>query len=665
MNISNISFDGLLDEALSYLILNCGFSPDLGLFHGKMGYILFFVHYARYSHNKQFETFAYELLDDLYEDVNKDLPINFEYGLCGIGWGIEFLVQNGFIEGDTDEILKEIDRRVMEYDVFHFSDFSFRTGLGGIVFYVIARLSAQRDKFVQVFDKDYLDALKYVLLYTEFTEKDELPPFLIDTYLKILDREKVGVVCLPAILSCINLCLSENLSSISLGLYNGIAGHLLYCIQREELTKNEVCVFSNNSNGSIKRKSLVIFNEESQASNYGVGNYIKELIRAFQDTEWELVVIHLRSYRGKTIFMERIGDVLHYFVSNVRLLNGVRDTEKQNRLYYRSILLLLYPFLSKLKNPVFQLNYMKMSDLASGLKKLFPRSKVVVTIHYVEWRFSLMGDKAKLHEILSHPDKKENITLCKSLESEKVLLNLCDHVIAVAKHSYDDLRKIYKVPKEKLIYIPHGIEDSYSKLARKDFLSLKRKYGYTEEEKILVIAGRLSPAKGCGILAKSFVDLIKEYPQLRLIIIGDGDYTDILLKITPYWSKVSFTGYVNKQILYELLSISDIGVLPSFYEEFGYVALEMMMMGLPLIVGRTTGLSELVLDGETGITVPLYTDENKSEENVEVLKSGIKRMLDNPELCKQYATNGRIRYLEKYNFDDFNQSLVNFFVNIF
>lgn len=662
MDVLDDSFERLFEEALSHLILNSGFTSDLGLFHGKMGYVLFFVHYARYSQNKQYETFAYELLEDIYEDINNDLPINLENGLCGIGWGIEFLVQNGFVEGDTDEILEEIDKRVMEYDVSRLSDLSFRKGLGGIVFYIIARLSAHRESFIRTFDKNYLYNLKRVLLYSNFTENDKIPPCLVEDYCNVLSDNELRLVRLPDIFNCTDFGLFENLTSFSLGLENGIAGFLLDYIQKKELINVGIPFELCNLN---RKKSLVLFNEESQASNYGVGNYIKELIRAFQDTEWELVVIHLRSYRGKTIFVERIGDVLHYFVSNVRLLNAVRDTEKQNRLYYRSILLLLYPFLSKLKKTVFQLNYMKMSDLASGLKKLFPLSKVVVTIHYAEWRFSLMGDKAKLHEILSHPDKKENITLCKSIESEKLLLNLCDYVIAVARHSYDDLREIYKVPKEKLIYIPHGIEDSYSELAKKDFLSLKRKYGYAEEERILIIAGRLSPAKGCDILAKSFVDLIKEYPLLRLIIIGDGDYTDILLKITPCWSKVSFTGYVNKQILYELLLISDIGVLPSFYEEFGYVALEMMMIGLSLIVGRTTGLSELVLDGKTGITIPLYNDENKSEENVEVLKSAIKRMLDNPELCKQYATNGRIRYLEKYNFDDFNQSLMNFFVNIF
>ena len=54
-----------------------------------------------------------------------------------------------------------------------------------------------------------------------------------------------------------------------------------------------------------------------------------------------------------------------------------------------------------------------------------------------------------------------------------------------------------------------------------------------------------------------------------------------------------------------MLSIGDIGVSPSLHEEFGFVALEMMMMKLPLIAGKTTGLSELVKNEKSGLLVPI------------------------------------------------------------
>ena len=102
---------GKYEQALAYLTINCSFLGDLSLFHGRMGIILFFAHYARATQSKHYEDFAgylldfahyaratqskhYEdfagyLLDELYEEIHEDLPVNLENGLCGIGWGIE------------------------------------------------------------------------------------------------------------------------------------------------------------------------------------------------------------------------------------------------------------------------------------------------------------------------------------------------------------------------------------------------------------------------------------------------------------------------------------------------------------------------------------------------------------------------------------------------
>ena len=75
------------EQALAYLTINSSFIGDLGLFHGRMGIILFFAHYARATQSKHYEDFAGCLLDELYEEIHEDLPVNLENGLCGIGWG--------------------------------------------------------------------------------------------------------------------------------------------------------------------------------------------------------------------------------------------------------------------------------------------------------------------------------------------------------------------------------------------------------------------------------------------------------------------------------------------------------------------------------------------------------------------------------------------------
>lgn len=147
----------LLKEIADRQLLNSFYYSNLGLLEGKAGVALFFFLYARYTNNSRYEDFAGELLDNVCNNLHTGIPINFVEGLCGIGWGIEFMKREGFIEGDTDEILEEVDRVVMERDLERISDTGFELGLEGIVMYVRSRLDSFRDVCGKPpFDFEYL-----------------------------------------------------------------------------------------------------------------------------------------------------------------------------------------------------------------------------------------------------------------------------------------------------------------------------------------------------------------------------------------------------------------------------------------------------------------------------------------------------------------------------
>lgn len=101
-----------LQRIANVLLLNASFIDNPGLLNGKMGIAIFFYHYSRYTKNKVYEEYAGELIDEIYEEINTSTPVNFENGLTGIGWGIEYLVHNGFIEANTDEVLADIDNYI-------------------------------------------------------------------------------------------------------------------------------------------------------------------------------------------------------------------------------------------------------------------------------------------------------------------------------------------------------------------------------------------------------------------------------------------------------------------------------------------------------------------------------------------------------------------------
>ena len=144
---------------INALLLNSSFIDNLGLLNGKMGIAIFFFHLARETKNSIYEDYAGELIDEIYEEINLNTPLDFENGLAGIGWGIEYLVQNGFIDADTDEVLEEFDKRLMPFIYSFPSAIGLCNGLVGLGAYLLKRIqnpNSNDDKIQTLINKQLL-----------------------------------------------------------------------------------------------------------------------------------------------------------------------------------------------------------------------------------------------------------------------------------------------------------------------------------------------------------------------------------------------------------------------------------------------------------------------------------------------------------------------------
>lgn len=130
-----------IKQGINYLLFHSCETTDVGLLSGKMGIVLFFYHYARHTGQPLYAEYADELLDDIFEDIHADTPLDFISGLSGIGWGILYLLKNRFVEGNPDEILSDIDKRLMEIHLPNVQDTSL-PGLSGYLYYFNERLAA-------------------------------------------------------------------------------------------------------------------------------------------------------------------------------------------------------------------------------------------------------------------------------------------------------------------------------------------------------------------------------------------------------------------------------------------------------------------------------------------------------------------------------------------
>lgn len=124
-----------------------------------------------------------------------------------------------------------------------------------------------------------------------------------------------------------------------------------------------------------------------------------------------------------------------------------------------------------------------------------------------------------------------------------------------------------------------------------------------------------------------------------------------------------FTGFIDQEKLSSLYEIADIGVIPSIYEEFGYVLVEMMMHSLPVIANNTTGLAEIIENGISGILLDLYS-EHDSQKSIDLLADTIIDLLENEDKRRFYSKNAYERYINNFQIGLFKQKMLEVYRNI-
>lgn len=160
------------EKMLNHLILHANDVPNaIGLLDGKMGIALVLAHYARCSRKKKIEHAADFLVENVMNQLTTTVSIDFANGLSGIGWGIEYLIQNNYMRGCGADILQDLDERIMQVDVTRIKDWSLEKGLLGILHYVLYHLQGANKSELRVFDKPYLASWLSILKDNEDLHK--------------------------------------------------------------------------------------------------------------------------------------------------------------------------------------------------------------------------------------------------------------------------------------------------------------------------------------------------------------------------------------------------------------------------------------------------------------------------------------------------------------
>ncbi|MEX2115506.1 MAG: glycosyltransferase family 4 protein [Bacteroidota bacterium] len=160
--------------------------------------------------------------------------------------------------------------------------------------------------------------------------------------------------------------------------------------------------------------------------------------------------------------------------------------------------------------------------------------------------------------------------------------------------------------------------------------------------------GRLDKQKGCEEFIRAAAIVRKSAPKSLFILAGEethGEpgYADSLRSLSDSLGlkqHIRFLPFTREVPLF--LASLDVLAVPSYSETFGYVAIEGMAMGLPVVGTNAGGLPEIIVDGETGFLVP--------PRNPEELARPIISLLKKPALRKAMGTKGQKRVKERFDF---------------
>lgn len=137
-------------------------TPDgIALWDGPTAGLLAAAAFAGYTGDEAWNERAGRLLDTVCHNLHTEQPVSLAHGVCGTGWGLLFLMGRGWLGDDAADELCLIDRLVQERSPRRTADITLRTGLGGILCYVVARLGRLRaeSKTADTFADDYLEEL--------------------------------------------------------------------------------------------------------------------------------------------------------------------------------------------------------------------------------------------------------------------------------------------------------------------------------------------------------------------------------------------------------------------------------------------------------------------------------------------------------------------------
>ena len=287
------------------------------------------------------------------------------------------------------------------------------------------------------------------------------------------------------------------------------------------------------------------------------------------------------------------------------------------------------------------LDNQSLSGSLLSIQKIYP---LAVTIHH-----PITKDyKLEMESASNWKEKLSSTRWHNFLPMQKRVVPRLQNIICVSQPSKEDVINEFLAAKDNIRVIPNGI----------DINSFKPS-GLTKELnfRIVTTASADIPLKGLRHLLSALPRIIRKFPLTTLTVIGKSPKKSKLNKIIDdleLEDRISFKSGVSEEEIVEIYHRSDLAVIPSLYEGFGFGAGEAMACGTPLISTDSGGLKQVIGDAALKI----------KPGSVEEIEEGILKLFNEDELRTQLAIKGRKRMEEMFDWNIAAKNYAGFFEEI-
>lgn len=263
------------------------------------------------------------------------------------------------------------------------------------------------------------------------------------------------------------------------------------------------------------------------------------------------------------------------------------------------------------------------------------------------------GDPVKMDKVFNFTHRvKEELRVFKSIKAQTV----------TSMEEIEKLKELYDFTPPEVKFTPPGVDVERFRALNDGEQEEKTPVDLPDD--FVFVVSRISNVKGHDLLLPAFLKVLKEFPDMHLVIGGGAKKPDDEeIEVVAFMKKfiadngieknVHLTGGLPNKSLPSFYRQAKVFILAAKYEPFGMTALEAMSCGAPVIVTKFSGIQENLVSGQDCLIV----DVNNTEEYAEAICS----LLRDPDLAKKLAAQGAEKVREEFSWEAIAGKFIEFY----